>query len=315
MNDFDMNLYISCFTSDFDIMRTKWSLKKTNSQLDDLQKKRFDAQTGSILSYDWSQEKVISEIIQGCPFGMYTHKGRMYVCDAKHNMIVVYDAESLEVVQTIHSRMFNDIHSIVSYKDCLLVTSTGVDSILKVSLKDFTVSAICTFIEGDNTLGIKITHDAFDNERDFSRDHIETTAQLTHLNYAASLPDGRIGISLFHQGKIVAYDTRDDSVEVIIDGLFRSHSFFEYKTRFYVADSGNHLIKIYDQNSYVLLDIVSFPGWVQDIKYIRINERDVMTVCDADNGTIYVYDLDDLRVLRKITVASNYRLSSCEVRV
>jgi len=315
MTSLDVNLYISCFTSDFDIMRTKWSLKKSNGELDDSQMKRFNAQTGSILTYSWAQDKIVSETIQGCPFGMYTHEGRMYVCDAKHNAVVIYDAETLEVVETVYSKMFNDIHSIVRLDDDLLITSTGVDSLVKLSLKDHSVSAVVSFVKADNSLGIKISHDVFDGVRDFSKEHIETVAQLTHLNYAAPLSDGRIGISLFHQGKIIAYDPVDDSVEVIVDELFRSHSFFEYGTNFYVADSGNHLVKIYSRNDYRLLDTISYPGWVQDIKHIRRGGYDAMTVCDADNGVVYIYDLKDLQLQRTIQVASNYRLSSCELRM
>lgn len=311
-----MNLYISCFTSDFEIMRIKWSLKKTGGVLSDAQQVRFDTQTGSILSYSWDDDEIVSETIQGCPFGMYTHDGMLYVCDAKYNTVVVYDAVTLEPINTIQSKLFNDIHSITGYGDYLLIASTGIDSVLKLSLDDHTIRPVVSFaIDENSALGLKAGNDLLDTERDYSKEHINTESQLTHLNYAAPLSDGRIGISLFHQGKIITYDESRGSIETIIQDLVRSHSFFEFQDKIFVADSGNYCVKIYEKNTYKLIQTIEHSGWVQDIKHITLDHDDLMTVCNADNAIIYIYDLNTLDLVRSIQLDTKYRLSSCELRL
>lgn len=310
----DTHLYISCFTSDLEVMRLKWALKKTGGTLNPQQQARFDNQTGSILTYSWDDDAIINEVVQGCPFGMCIFEDKLFVCDAKSNTIVVYNARTLEQLTVIRSKMFNDVHSVVRQGEYLIITSTGVDSVVRVSLRDYSVEAVVTF-SIDSTSKELIAQKGWtkDTEHDYSRDHINTEAQVTHLNYAAVLDDGRLGISLFHQGKIVGFDEKSGRVDTLVEGLFRSHAFFSHGSNFFVADSGNHCVKIFDRSSFKLKSVLMQKGWVQDIKHITINGRELLSVADADNGTIEMYDLATMERIRTIHVNEKYRLSSCEL--
>ena len=73
----NMNIYISCFTSDFEIMKKKWNLKKRGYSLNKNQRKRYANQTGAILEYAWDNNTLTRLRTQDCPFGMCTVGSRL----------------------------------------------------------------------------------------------------------------------------------------------------------------------------------------------------------------------------------------------
>lgn len=308
-----MKLYISCFTSDFEIMQAKWTLKKLGQSLSASQAERYERQKGAILEYSWDERSLTEVVIQDCPFGMCTVDERLFVCDAKLNRIIVYHARTLERIGDIVSPLFNDIHSIVQDDDRLLVTSTGIDTVLGVSLADYSTKPIVSFVASDGPSGLAVSSNRFDTTIDYSALHINTEQQLTHLNYAALLPDSTLGISLFHQGGLVSY--KDGEFSFIIRDLCCSHAFFEYNRQLFVADSGNKCVKIYTLPDYALIKTIPLGGWVQDIKRIDIDGRPLMFVSDADNSLIQVYDLAQSKTVRIIQLPKKYRISSCELKI
>jgi len=150
---------------------------------------------------------------------------------------------------------------------------------------------------------------------DFSIENIPTQEQSTHLNYAAPLSDGRIGVSLFHQGQIIAYREGASSYDVLISGLKHSHAFFEYHLKFYVADSGNSSVKVYESDSYKFLKEIPFDGWVQDIRLVNVEgdsqQQPLMAVADADNARLYFFDLETEKTVKIMQLPANYRIASC----
>lgn len=308
-----MKLYISCFTSDFEIMQEKWTLKRLGQTLDDVQIKRYENQKGAILEYSWDDETLKQVATQDCPFGMCVVGEKLFVCDAKLNKIFIYRSITLEKIDAITSPLFNDIHSVVRDGNTLLVASTGVDTVVRVSLSDYSVEPVVSFIASNSSAGLSVSNARFNATVDYSALHINTEQQMTHLNYAALLPDNSLGISLFHQGAIASY--KDGEFSYIIKDLYRSHSFFEYNQQLYVADSGNHCVKIYTLPDYNFVRAIPFGGWVQDIKRIDINEKSLMFASDADNSLIRVYDLSQNKLIRTIELPKNYRISNCELKL
>lgn len=308
-----MKLYISCFTSDFEIMQEKWTLKRLGRSLSASQTERYENQKGTILEYSCDDETLTEVTVQDCPFGMCMVDEKLFVCDAKLNKIIIYHASTLKKIGEITSPFFNDIHSIVEDSNTLLVTSTGVDSVIRVSLSDYSTEPIVSFVTSDDHNGLAVSSTRFDTTADYSELHISTEQQVTHLNYAALLPDKSLGISLFHQGGLVSYKDREFSF--IIRDLYRSHAFFEYDQRLFVADSGNHCVKVYKLPDYVFAQAIPFDGWVQDIKRIDTNGKSLMFASDADNSLIQVYDLVQDKLIRTIRLPKNYRISSCELKL
>ena len=308
-----MKLYISCFTSDFEIMKEKWTLKRRGQSLSAIQTERYENQKGAILEYSWDDETLREVAVQDCPFGMCTVGENLFVCDAKVNRIIVYHASTLEKIGDIESSLFNDIHSIVQNGDTLLVASTGVDTVTRVSLSDYSTEPIVSFIASVNPNGLAVSSTRLDATVDYSALHINTEQQVTHLNYAAPLPDNSLGISLFHQGGLVSY--KDGEFSFIIRDLYRSHAFFAYDQQFFVADSGNHCVKVYTLPDYTFARAIPFDGWVQDVKRIDIDGKSLMFASDADNSLIQVYDLAQNELIRTIQLPKNYRISSCELKL
>lgn len=83
-----IKLYISCFTSDFEIMQEKWTLKRRGQSLSAIQTERYENQKGTILEYSWDDETLREVAVQDCPFGMCTVGENLFVCDAKINRII-----------------------------------------------------------------------------------------------------------------------------------------------------------------------------------------------------------------------------------
>ena len=309
----NMNIYISCFTSDFEIMKKKWNLKKGGYSLNKNQRKRYTNQTGAILEYAWDKNTLTRLRTQDCPFGMCTVGSRLFICDAKRNTIIVYNARTLDVIGEIHSSLFNDIHSITHYENDLIVSSSGIDTVVKVSLTDYSTEPVISFINSRNGIKIENPDCKIDKSVDYSKLHIATEEQATHLNYAAIMSDGALGVNLFHQGCIVS--CKDNGFSFLVKGMYRSHAFFEYNKKLYTADSGNHCVRIYALPDFNFVKMMKFGGWVQDIKKIEHDDRSLMFVSDADNCLIHVYDLHLEKLIRTIQLPQNYRISSCELKL
>lgn len=308
-----MKLYISCFTSDFEIMQEKWALKRLGRLLSASQAERYENQKGAILEYSWDDETLTEVVVQDCPFGMCTVGEKLFVCDAKLNKIIIYHASTLEKIDEITSPLFNDIHSVVQDGDTLLIASSGIDTVLRLSLSDYSMEPIVSFVASDNSSGLAVSSARLDATVDYGALHINTEQQATHLNYAAPLPDNTLGISLFHQDGLVSH--KDGEVSFIIRDLYRPHAFFEYDHQLYVADSGNHCVKVYTLPDYTFIQEIPFDGWVQDIKRIDTGGKSLMFASDADNSLIRVYDLAQNRLIHTIQLPKKYRISSCELKL
>src|SRR6266568_7781519 len=192
-----MKLYISCFTNDFEIMRAKWTAKRAGNCLSDELQDRYDNQVGNILVYDWESDAQIGSLEQGCPFGIFIQDKTMMVCDAKNNSIEYYDCDTFELQKTLTSHYFNDLHSIVKDGDSFILTSSGIDTVARLDSETGYVEPILTLKKKDNNAPGSLYVASLSPTEDFSIENISTQEQSTHLNYAAPLSDGRIGVSLF----------------------------------------------------------------------------------------------------------------------
>jgi len=296
-------------------MRAKWTAKRAGNCLSDELQDRYDNQVGNILVYDWESDAQIGSLEQGCPFGIFIQDKTMMVCDAKNNSIEYYDCDTFELQKTLTSHYFNDLHSIVKDGDSFILTSSGIDTVARLDSETGYVEPILTLKKKDNNAPGSLYVASLSPTEDFSIENISTQEQSTHLNYAAPLSDGRIGVSLFHQGQIIAYREGTSSYDVLISGLKHSHAFLEYHSKFYVADSGNSSVKVYESGSYKFLKEIPFNGWVQDIRLVNVEgdnrQTSLMAVTDADNARLYFFDLETEKTVKIMQLPANYRIASC----
>lgn len=154
------------------------------------------------------------------------------VCDAQENCIFVYKVKQLDLKDIIHSKLFNDLHSIRKVAgDNWLITSSGNDMVLTAGREFGTIKPLFEILGNDRD-SLRLSASPNPNK---PRLHTTTEAQLTHLNFAERLSDGFVYASLFHQGSIVRYDPKRNEISEVIGALLRPHSFAEFGSKLFVA--------------------------------------------------------------------------------
>lgn len=306
-----MRILISCFTNDFEIMKLKWSLAQAGDVLSGEDLKRYSEQTGDLIEYDTATRTITKTVSQARPFGMAIHGTTLFVCDAKLNRIYLYDWRSLESKSYISSPYFNDLHSVIAFKDRLLVTSSGADTLLEIDLDTLDVTPILTFVP-DTRAGV-IPSQPVAVRKDWSEHAVPTKRQLTHVNFARRLSNSSIQASLFHQGSIVTIDTVSMSMTQTISGLIHPHAFFTIGARTYVANSANHTIDVFLKNGNLEISR-RLEGWIQEIRQVKYamggSVKTMLAAIEADSSVIHLIDLHKLETLDTITLPKNFRLAS-----
>lgn len=297
-----MEAYVSCFSTDFEVMRKSWDAKREDRSLSAEDQARYERQSGCVLKFsNYSDNDPESVIEQKCPFGMLLEDEVLYVCDAKDNFIQCYKS-NLEPSIKIASCYFNDIHSITSDNSSLLVASSGNDAVLRIINNE--IEPLLSF--GHDTSD-QLIIDRIDQTIDYSQLKIPTAQQLTHVNFATRLNDGRIGATLFHQGLVVAIDCDDRKIEVLADNLLKPHSFFEHNDMLFIADSGRGAVKILDSSSLREIKNISYNGWIQELHLDTDSE--LISVINADSSEVYIFDTS-FNEMERLKFPRNMRLAS-----
>ena len=308
------NIFVSCFTTDYEILQKSWDLKRSGMALTDKDQQRYDAQAGVLLAFESGNDVPICVAEQRCPFGIYDATDELLVCDAKNNEIVRYDPLNLAVNGVIKSPLFNDLHSITNDGGDLLVTSSGVDTVLRLNRSSEEITKLVSFFNPDTRKTTPLVMTEVDLGIDYSSMQIPTASQNTHLNYAIRMSDGTVWISLFHQNMVISYDEQNGTWSPKITGLKRPHSIFETTDYLYLADSGNGVVRIYKKQTLEQVDQIALDGWVQEIRPLsRTGNFDGFTAVNADTSCIDFFNARNEKT-SEIRLPNSFRLASVVVR-
>lgn len=301
-----MILALSYVTTKFDLLKKHWEEKKKGivTQKDD----KFWVGYGMVALLDWDKKEIIKSINQESPMGILQDEDKLYVNDARDNEIKIYNMD-LDLVSVIKNKHFNDLHSIqYTNDDNFLITSTGLDLVLKIDKSGKTINEWWAtehgFDKDQNNKNIN-----FDKTKEYNQNSIPTSSQSTHLNYSIEVDHDHYLVSLFHQGKIIKINNKDGSFEVIADNLTRPHSIRQIGDKFYIADSKNGRILVYDNNFNEIDQILIDKGWIQDIREIP-NDKSKLFVADADNCNLHLIDLKSKQIIDTFSFSKNWRIST-----
>jgi DNA-binding beta-propeller fold protein YncE len=301
-----MILALSYVTTKFDLLKKHWEEKKKGivTPKDD----KFWVGYGMVALLDWDKKEIIKSINQESPMGILQDGNKLYVNDTRDNEIKIYNID-LDLISVVKNKHFNDLHSIQYTNDNnFLITSTGLDLVLKIDKSGKTINEWWAgehgFDKDQNNINI-----TFDRTKLYSDESIPTSSQSTHLNYSIELDEDHYLVSLFHQGKIIKINNKDGSFEVVADNLTRPHSIRQIGDKFYIADSKNGRILVYDNNFNEIDQILIDKGWIQDIREIP-NDKSKLFVADADNCNLHLIDLKSKQIIDTFSFSKNWRIST-----
>lgn len=305
-------LAVTCFTTRFDLLKQHWDKQAI------LRKKGVFGtnvpapanQEGMVALLDWDKKELIQSVKQRSPSGVLQVGKKLYVNDAKENTINIYDISNLKLSETIRNKHFNDLHSIkISQENNLLTTSSGLDLIQIVDFKGKTKYEWWGFEHGfnKNPLGEIIK---YDKSKDYSNVRIPTLKQGTHVNYALQRKNGTILASLFHQGKVISIDIKNNSFSTVVHGLKQSHSILEFEDKVLIADSNNGRVLVLNRKFSIIHEIKIPNSWIQDIAIqTSLNKKSRLFVVDATNSILYEYNLQNLSLIDSYKINPNWRIS------
>lgn len=301
-----MILALSYVTTKFDLLKKHWEEKKKGivTQKDD----KFWVGYGMVALLDWDKKEIIKSINQESPMGILQDGNKLYVNDARDNEIKIYNID-LDLISVVKNKHFNDLHSIQYTNDNnFLITSTGLDLVLKIDKSGKTINEWWAIDHGfDRDQNNKNIN--FDKTKEYNLNSIPTSSQSTHLNYSIEVDSDHYLVSLFHQGKIIKINNKNGSFEVIADNLTRPHSIRQIGDKFYIADSKNGRILVYDNNFNEIDQILIDKGWIQDIREIP-NDKSKLFVADADNCNLHLIDLKSKQIIDTFSFSKNWRIST-----
>ena len=204
------------------------------------------------------------------PSGFLFLDDELYVNSMFGNRIYVLD-RSLDIVRSFSSSTMNDLHSIERTKRGLLVTSSGIDSIIEYDTVGLPIWCWSFSQRGYGRAahgGIRTVNPLSGDHR---HAHYATVEQTTHCNSAtfAGHDEDVIAATLFVPGEVVLIDRRSEFVRRVVCGLAAPHSLRR------VGDQG-WLVCDSRAGSLVLLDtefninkVIDGPfDWVQDAMFV-----------------------------------------------
>lgn len=238
------------------------------------------------------------------PLALYKENSGHILCALSSNKIYKLN-KKLENVLSITSPLFNSIHSIDKDSQGLLITSSGIDSIVRV-FNDASSKVVWSALDLERYSkfpdGVKRT---IDYNLDHSGASYPTLQQTTHINSAAIINETYVLSTLFHQGELIKINIKTKEVEVLLKNLRSPHG-----AHIYTKNKKKLIICSDTLHNRVLVDVPidttiskSFRvlednfNWVQDAKYYP--EEDMIIVLDSNNHRICFYSYNDFTFLNQ----------------
>lgn len=246
-----------------------------------------DKMGGKIELINWNEKEVVWEMSIDSPSGMLMEDETLFVNSINQGKILCINLKRQEIVGEINHPRFNKPHSITKTKNGLLITSTGLDSIIEVDNQGKTLFEVCLADDA-------YPYDQFGQRRTINKgiNHQEviypSLNQTTHVNFARyeNRLENSILATLFHQGELIKINKKNLDIQVLIEGLKNPHTINDYDDKHYlVCDTRDSGIIIMDKKSYQInKKLKNNFSWLQDAV--------------LHNGNIYVADADHHRIVR-----------------
>jgi hypothetical protein len=224
------------------------------------------------------------------PVGFAMNDQNIFIASMHGNRIAVLD-QALELQHTFSHPLMNDLHSLSLWRDGILLSSSGVDAILYLSLSG---AERWSWLATDH--GFASTAHGHrrkvDRRLDFRTMGIPTANQTTHCNSACGWEhNGRPAIlsTLFHQGTLVTIDWETGKVRTLVSGLNRPHSIRPCLEGWVVSDSGSGNAVLLDEEFWILDTIGDDFSWVQDSLAL---DADTLLIADANHNRLVFWGLD-----------------------
>jgi len=245
----DKRVFVSLSTARFEDLARWYRIRDYQHIQPDFEKPMY----GHVLEFN-----TLDDFISGIPEGRYpssleigndysgltVHEGNLVTCNG--NKIEIFSPEGR---RELTHPLFNDVKFVDFSPDgkSVLVSSSGTDSLLEFSYPEMELkwtwfapehgyieapdgTRVLTRQMGaeqsDPQNGVRV----IDDGTDYSQLEVPTKSQTTHINSATYLDqEGNvIAATLFQPGHAVMIDKRQDSVELVKDGLSRPHGFYRF---------------------------------------------------------------------------------------
>jgi hypothetical protein len=235
---------------------------------------------GKVQLIGWENHEVLASADLPLATGLARDGDTLLACS--YRMIARYDL-GLQQLEVLSDPLFCNLHSISPHPDGWLVSSTGIDAIVK-----WQPGRPGNVWWSAEIAGYTHTPSGVRRMIDYGLDHrrlfYPTQAQTTHVNGALSLdPADAALLTLFHQGLVV----RTDGVKTttVVAGLQAPHSpRRRVGNIYYCADSHNGRIVEWDGERQRQIALRAFCPWVQDAMWLE--GRSTYLVADSNNYRI-----------------------------
>jgi hypothetical protein len=265
---------------------------------------------GGLAIFEYESGRCLHSVRLDTPAGFAFGREALFVNSMHGNQTVCLD-RALRPVDSVSNRMMSDLHSLVATGDRLLLTSSGVDGILEMTLDGRLVWAWFAREHGyaENPMGFR---PRVDKKADYRMQMVDTGAQTTHCNSAIGCEiRGRPSIlsTLFHQGELVAIDRATGAPETLVTGMSNPHSIRRRAGGWMVCDSRAGAVVLLDESFRVTDMIEADFNWVQDC--IQLPNGNLL-IGDANNSRMVEWSILRRCPVRELGFPSEWKIYQME---
>jgi hypothetical protein len=266
---------------------------------------------GALVVFDYDTGQPVWSLTLDTPAGFAFGDEHLYLNSMYGNRILIID-RNLNVIDSISLRFMNDLHSLVEQGGSLIITSSGVDAVVRLDL-DGRLQWSWFATDSPYRWNAHGTQPRRDRRADYRSVPIRTTDQTTHCNSAVpAILDGRevVLVSLFHQGEVIAVDCETKSHDVLVTGLCNPHSIRRRDGGWLVSDSRSGCVVLLDDRFWIQEVIEGDFDWVQDAVELG---ADRLLVADANHSRLVEWDLMRVCVVREVRYADEWKVYQVEI--
>ncbi len=243
--------------------------------------------------------KLLDEIYPTKPFGMHYVEGEglYFICGLPCAEDGVAGDEHIarlnskgEIDLEIRNPLFTQLRSLRRTKNGLLVTASGIDTLLEVDFKGDVIWSWWATENGyPNAYGDGSIR-TLDKQMDHRTKCYSGKFQTTHMNSAIVDPydETKVLTILFYQGLLVRIDKESLEHEVVISNLNGAHHIRKHSRGYMLSNSRKGEVLIYD-HSFKLIDRIKgtnslYPvKWVQDAYEMPDGKSHLIADCNTFN--------------------------------
>lgn len=228
---------------------------------------------------EWPQENL----------DVYVPSGLLYDKDKKelfvasdHNIKVIKWGG---IIREINHDLFNCLHSLTKeqWNDNLLVTSTGIDTILSMNWENY-----------DNLDWYWNAHENGYDKAPYWKRRVDlnekhqwknypTMWHTTHLNSVINHKEWKLLSTFFQQGELVEIDIKNWETKTILSWLTHPHSIKKKWNEYFLCDTKNWTIIILDEEFNITNRVQTDSKWIQDAELL--SDWNIL-YCDWSNWKI-----------------------------